>query len=248
MHEILIQYGTFTLTTFHAFMVLALILPTILMVRYLQFKNMSLRFIVNRLFWFVPAALAGGRLIHIAMHMPAYADSPLSILFLWDMGFGALGMFYATLMALFWLTRIDHEDFWAWLDAFVLAGLVGLFLIHIGHFFDGTAYGMPTDLPWGIAFNNFNIPFQTAIHPTQLYSALVSFFVFGGSMMIAKKTHLTGLAGSLGIMLYSLCALGIDFLHGEPSMVSKISFGLIAAAAFVAHIHCSHKKLIQPAP
>lgn len=246
MYEILLQYGAFTLTTFDALLVLALIMGTIFLVRFIQFKKMSLRFFVNRLFWFVPVALVGGRIMYLAEHFYAYADSPLSMLYVWDMGFSPLGIFFAAILLLALLTHRDHEDFWAWLDVFALTGLVGLFFIHIGQFFDGSAYGTPTDLPWGIAFNNFNIPFQTPIHPTQLYSALATFVIFNGSMVMAKRTHLTGLAGSLGIMLYSLCALGIDFLHGEPSMVSKISFGIITALAFVAYIHCSHKKLVQP--
>ena len=248
MHEILLQYGTFTLTTFDALLVLALLMGTIFLVRFIQFKKMSLRFFVNRLFWFVPIALVGGRIMYLAEHFSAYSGNLLSTIYVWDMGFSPLGIFYATIILLAILAHRDHEDFWGWIDVFAMTGLVGLFFIHLGHFFDGSAYGTPTDLPWGIAFSNFNIPFQTPIHPTQLYSALATFAVFNISMIIAKRTHLTGLAGSLGIMLYSLCALGIDFLHGEPSMVSKVSFGAIAALAFVAYIHCSHKKLIQPAP
>ncbi len=248
MHEVLFQYGTFTLTTFDAFFVLALILGTIFLVRYAIFKNMSLRFFVNNLFWFVLGALAGGRIIYLAEHFSKYWNHLFSILYLWDMGYSPFGIFYALIFLLFWLARRDHEDFWAWLDAFALTGLVGLFFIHLGRFFDGTDYGMPTDLPWGIAYDNFNIPFQTAIHPTQLYSALSTFLVFNVAMWTAKRTHLAGVAGTLVVMLYSLCALGIDFFHGEPSMLSKISFGAIAAIAFIFHIHCSHKKLIKPTP
>jgi prolipoprotein diacylglyceryltransferase len=248
MHEILLQYGTFALTTFDALLVLAFVLATVFLVRFVQFKKMSLRFFVNRLYWFLPIALAGGRILYLAEHFYAYSANPLSVFYVWDMGFSPLGVFEASILLLVALTRRDHEDFWGWLDVFALTGLVGLFFIHLGHFFDGSAYGTPTDLPWGIAFNNFNIPFQTPIHPTQLYSALATFAVFNVSMVMAKRTHLTGLAGSMGIMLYSICALGIDFLHGEPSMVSKVSFGVIAALAFVAYIHCSHKKLVQPTP
>lgn len=247
MHEILFQYGTFTLTTFDALLVVAMIFGTVFLVRFIQFKKMSLRFLVNNLFWFVLAALGGGRLIYLAEHFQTYWMSPLSAFYLWDLGYSPFGIFYATGLLLIWLAKRDHEDFWAWADAFVLTGLVGLFFVNIGRFFDGSAYGKPTDLPWGIAFDNFNIPFQTPIHPTQLYSALASFVVFNVAMWSAKKTHLTGMAGTLGVMLYSLCALAIDFFHGEPSMVAKISFGALAALGFVFHIHCSHKKLLKAA-
>ena len=245
MYEILLQYGTFTLTTFDTLLVVGLLMGTVFLARYVQFKKMSLRFFVNHLFWFALGALVGGRIGYVAEHFYSYWGELLSVFYLWDMGFSPLGMFYATILLLAWLARRDHEDFWAWLDAFALAGLVALFFIHLGRFFDGTAYGKPTDLPWGIAFVNFNIPFQTPIHPTQLYAALASFVVFNMAMWSSKKTHLTGVAGTLAIMLYSFCALAIDFFRGEPSMVNKVSFGALAAVAFVSHIHCSHKKMLK---
>lgn len=245
MHEILFQYGSITLTTFNALLVVGFLLGSVFMVRYAQFKKLSLRFLVNHLFWFVPAALFGGRLAYLAEHFDFYSHSPLSMLYVWDGGYSAFGVFYMTVGLLAYFCHRDHEDFWSWLDAFVLAGLVGLFFIHLGHFFGGTEYGKPTDVPWGIAFDTFNIPFLTPIHPVQLYSALATFAVFNAGMLRAKRTHLAGVAGTLALMLYSLSAFGIDFFHGEPSMVVKISHGVIASLGFIFHIHCTHRKLLS---
>ena len=244
MFEVLFQYGPFTLTTFNVFLVLAVLLGAFFLMRFIAFKKMSLRFVTNNLLWFILAALLGGRLFYLIEHFSAYRGNALSMLYVWDLGFSALGIFYATFVLLFVLARRDHEDFWAWADAIALTGLLSLALIHIGHFFDGSFYGKPTDLPWGMSFENFKIPYITPIHPTQLYSALAAFVVFNFCMWSSKRTHLTGVVGSMAIMLYSLCALGIDFLHGEPSSFVKINFGLIAAAAFVFYIHTTHKKLI----
>ena len=152
---------------------------------------------------------------------------------------------FTILKTLYFFSRREHEDFWGWLDAFVLSGLAGLFFIHIGYFLNGRHYGIPTDLPWGIAFDTFNIPFTTPIHPTQIYSAILTFIIFGISMRYVKQTHLAGIVGTLAIMLYSLSAFGIDFLHGLPSMYAKINHLIIAALAFIFYIHCSHKKLLE---
>ena len=244
MFEILFQYGPFTLTTFSVFVALAVLLGAFFLIRFISFKNMSLRFVANHLVWFILASLVGGRLFYLIEHFSVYRANFLSMLYVWDLGFSPLGIFYATFVLLFFLARRDHEDFWAWVDALALTGLLSLTLVHLGHFFDGSSFGKPTDLAWGMSFDNFKIPYLTPIHPTQLYSALASFMVFNFCMWSAKRTHLTGVVGTMALMLYSLCALGIDFLHGEPSSFAKINFGLIAAITFVFHIHTTHKKLI----
>ena len=123
--------------------------------------------------------------------------------------------------------------------------MIGLFFIHLGHFFNGTHYGKPTELPWGISFDTFNIPFITPIHPVQIYSALITFVIFSLSMSYVKRIHLSGIVGAFAIMLYSLSAFGIDFLHGLPSAYGKISYLIVAALAFIFYIHCSHKKMFE---
>ena len=245
MHETLFQYGRFTLTTFNVLLVLAFILSVVFLVRFIRLKKLNLGFFVNHFVYFLILPLIGGRIVYILEHFSVFMQNPLRILYVWDLGFSVFGIFYTAILVLYFFSKRNHEDFWGWLDGFALSGLTGLFFIHIGHFFNGTHYGKPTDLPWGIAFDTFNIPYTTPIHPTQLYSALIIFVIFSYSIRSVKRTHLGGIAGTIAIMLYSLSAFGIDFLHGSPSTYVKISHLVIAALAFIAYIHCSHRKLFE---
>jgi len=245
MYEILIQYGPLTITTFNVLLAIAFIVSTIILVRYTQLKKMKLSFFVNNFIYFIIFPLLGGRIFYIFEHFSAFMRIPLQILEIWDMRFSAFGIFYGAVITLYILARRENEDFWGWLDAFILSGLVGLVFIHIGHFFNGTNYGKPTDLPWGIAFDTYNIPFINPIHPAQIYSALASFIIFGVVMGIVKRTHLAGLAGNLAIILYSVSAFGIDFLHGSPSSYAKINYLIVASIAVIFYIHCSYKKLFD---
>ena len=244
MYEILFQYGPVTVSTFNLLLALAFVSGSVFLVRFINLKKLKLSFFVNNFIYFLLIPLAGGRLIYLFEHIPIFKRNPLQILFVWDMGFSPFGIFYSAILILYLISRREHEDFWAWADAFVLASLVGLFFINIGHFFNGTNYGMPTELPWGISFDTFNIPYLNPIHPAQIYSALVIFVIFSFSMRYVKRTHLPGIVGTLSVMLYSLSAFGIDFLHGLPSTYAKISYLVIAALAFIFYILCSHKKLL----
>jgi len=245
MYEILFQYGPFTLSTFTVFLAVAFIAGMIFLIRFIQFKKLKLRFFVNHFISLTLFPLIGGRLLYTVEHFSAIKESPLSFFYVWDLGFSAFGIFYTAILTLYLLSRQDHEDFWAWLDVMVLTGLTGMFFVHLGHFFKGTNYGKPTELPWGISFDAFNIPYTTAIHPAQLYSALLTFIVFGLAMTYVKRTYLSGVVGTVAIMLYSLSAFGIDFLHGLPSAYAKISYLVVAALAFIFYIHCSHKKMFE---
>ncbi len=245
MYETLFQYGRFTLTTFNVFLALAFILGVVFLVRFIRLKKLNLNFFVHNFIYFITLPLVGGRLVYILEHFSIFKQNPLRILFVWDLGLSAFGILYSTILVLYFFSKRNHEDFWTWLDGFTLSGLVGLFFIHIGHFFNGTHYGKPTDLPWGIAFDTFNIPYLTTIHPTQIYTALIIFIIFSYSIRFVKRTHLGGMAGTLAVMLYSLSAFGIDFLHGAPSTYTKINFLIIAALAFIFYIHCSYRKLFE---
>ena len=245
MYEILFQYGPVTISTFNLLLALAFIVGMIFLVRYIQFQKLKLGFLVNNFVYLIIFPLIGGRLIYGLEHFSMLKQNPLSFFYVWDLGFSPFGVFYAGILTLYLLSRRDHEDFWGWFDAFVLTGLTGLFFIHLGHFFNGTHYGKPTELLWGISFDTFNIPFTTPIHPVQVYSAIITFVIFGLSMSYVKRIHLSGIVGTLSIMLYSLSAFGIDFLHGLPSAYAKISHLIVGALAFIFYIHCSHKKMFE---
>ncbi len=245
MYEILFQYGPLTVATFNLLLAAGFVVSMIFLARFIQLKKLKLSFFVNHFATFLIAPLIGGRLLYIFEHFSVIRQDPLQAIAVWDMKLSAFGFLYTFLGALYYFTRKDGEDFWGWFDAFVLTGLVGLIFIHIGHFFNGTHYGVPTTLPWGIAFDTFTIQFIKPIHPVQIYSAIISFAILGILMRIVKRTHLTGVAGSIGVMLYSLTAFGIDFLHGVPSSYAKGTFLILSATGFIAYIQTSHKKQLS---
>lgn len=245
MYDVLFQYGPLTVTTYNALLGISFIISSIFFVRYVQLKKMKLSFFVNNFVYFLLIPLLAGRIFLVIEHFSAFKDNLVDILTIWDMKFSSFGIFYGGILTLVLLSRREREDLWAWLDAFALSGLACLFFTHIGNFFDGSHFGRPTGLPWGIAFDTFNIPFTTPIHPVQLYSAFVTFIIIAIFVRTAKRTHLTGVASNLGIMLYCIAAFGLNFLHGAPSTYNKINYAIIAAVSFIYYIHCSHKKLFK---
>jgi phosphatidylglycerol---prolipoprotein diacylglyceryl transferase len=241
MFEVLFQYGPFTFRTINLFVTLGFLSTLLVALRYIESKKMNSYFLANHFIFLLFAPLFAGRLFHVIENVSYYQNNIFHILFLWDLQLSSFGAFYGLFTGLYFLTRHAGENFWIWLDTFTVSGMTGLIFIHIGHFFNGTHYGKPTDLPWGIAFDTLNIPFLNPIHPTQLYSSLLAFFVFLFAMKYNRRIHLSGMVGSLVIILYAIGAFAIDFLHVTPSSYEKISFLVIIAVAFIFFIHCSHQ-------
>ena len=243
MYEVLFQYGPITIHTFNLFLALAFLLGMLFLLRYISRNKMNVSFLANNFIFMILASALGGRVFYVIENNSHYIKNILQAFYIWDLKLSAFGAFYGLIIVLYLLSRKSEEDFYLWLDAISLSGLVGLILIHVCHFFNGSYYGTPTTMPWGISFDAMNIPLvNTPLHPAQLYSALATFLILSYVMKYNRKTHLSGMAGSLAIMLYSVSAFGIDFLHGVPSSCHKVNFLIFTAVAFVLFIHCSHKK------
>jgi len=241
MLEILFQYGSVTIRTFNIILTFAFLISGAFAIRYAHRQMLNISFMSHNFIFVILAMVIGGRLFYIFENLYLFTANPIYAFFLWDLHFSFFGVLYSIIIALIILTRREKENLWAWFDIASLSVLSAMIFIHIGHFFNGTQYGLPTDLPWGIAFDIQNIPYLNPIHPTQIYAFLFTLLIFLYALKRSKRVHLSGVVGTLVLMLYSLGMLGIDFLHGNPSLYVKVSFGIIATLSFIFLVHCSHK-------
>ncbi len=242
MLEILFQNSLLTLRTLNIFVAFSFFFAGIFSIRYIEKHKMNLVFLSKYFIQIILSALFFGRLFSVLLNFNEFKNSFLSALYLWDLNFNFFGLLFGSLLWLYMLSRRHDEDFWAWLDVTVLSALAMLIFVHIGFFFSGHYYGLPTNLLWGISLEANHIPYTTPIHPTQLYASLLSFVLLLQGVKKSKRTHLSGLVGTKALMLYSLGMLGVSFLHGDPELYSKILYGVLIALSFIANIHCSHKS------
>lgn len=205
---------------------------------------MNLAFFAKNYVELLLGGLIGGRIFYILENLSLFKYNPLKAFFVWDLHFSFFGILYSVLILIWYFTKKQREDFWSWVDIFLMTSLVAFLFIHMGEFFDGINYGKPTDMLWGIAFDTHKIPFAIPIHPTQLYSLLMTFIVFSISIKYIKRTHITGVAGPLALMLYCTGEIIIDLLHSTPSLYNKVSFGIIGIVSFIVYIHRTNIKHI----
>ncbi len=115
----------------------------------------------------------GGRILFALEHLQVFTISPLSILSPnLDLFDPAGALVTALLMGVIYGKR-QKLPLWHTLDAltpFFATLAIGL---HLSELAAGTAFGSPTNLPWGIELWN------AVRHPTQVYELLASILILG---------------------------------------------------------------------
>ncbi len=241
MFEILFQNSFLTLRSLNIALALGFLFAGIFSIRYVEKHKMNLSFLTGYFLQILLALLIGGRLFYVLENLSSVRNNPMSILYIWDLNFSFFGLLAGAGLMLYYLTKKEKEDFFAWIDVAVLTTFALLIFAHIGFFLAGKNYGLPTDLPWGIVFEARHIPFVSPLHPTQLYAVLLTIILLMYSVKSSKRIHLSGVVGTKALMLYSLGMIGINYLQGAPSLYEKLGYAGLAIISFVAYVHCTHK-------
>lgn len=128
---------------------------------------------INNIIYFsLIGYILGGRVLFALANLSSFIQSPGSIFSINIDLFDPVGALATALILGFIYGRRQKLRLWSTLDALtpLFATLaIGLSLSHLAA---GTAFGKPTDLPWGINLWN------ATRHPTQIYEFIASVIIF----------------------------------------------------------------------
>ena len=117
--------------------------------------------------------VVGARLVYILEHPSAFQANPLGVVSPNPLLLDAWGGFaFASLASLFYLQR-SHLPFWSTLDTLTSCFAVLTVVIGLAHLAEGSAFGIPSQVPWAIYLWGENR------HPYQLYEILAGLAVLG---------------------------------------------------------------------
>ena len=136
----------------------------------------------------------------------------------------------------------------AYVDAATPAVFVGYVMMRILCFMDGHCYGVVSDVPWAVhfapnteAFANHlaqgwvttNAAQSLAVHPTQLYHALLGVVAF--IILLRMKTVVPGKRFATALMLYGGGRFVIEFFRGDAAPIfGPLDVNHIAALLMLA--------------
>ncbi|MEO0070102.1 MAG: prolipoprotein diacylglyceryl transferase [candidate division WOR-3 bacterium] len=172
--------------------------------------------------WVLLAVVLGSRLFYVAFHWGDFKNDLVGIIRFWGNPPGLSGlMFYGGFIGAFiaglvfvWINRLPLVKL---LDAVAPALVLGEGFTRIGCFLNGCCFGKPANSFLGVVFPpgsaaGAQFPNQP-LHPTQLYSSLAGFLLFGLALILERKRLKPGVLFAIILILYSLFRFGIDFVR-----------------------------------
>ena len=162
---------------------------------------------------FLFGALAGARLFHVAFEDSSYYLSAMSrVLAFWQGGFSLWGGAIGGLLAATGVARWMGAPGRRLLDLYAPSLLLGVALGRVGCFLAGCCFGLPTGMPWGIAFDHpatfVDFP-ETPLHPTQLYEAVGALVLSIAVRFVPRERFAAALVG------YAALRFVVEFYRGD---------------------------------
>ncbi len=222
MLPVLLKLGSFQLYSYGFMLFLSFVLGIWIVESRAKRFGVDPKKVTDLALWVLLAVVLGSRLFYVAFHWNEFKGDLLGIVRFWGNPPGLSGlMFYGGFLAAFiaglifvWVNRLPLLQM---LDAVAPSLVLGEGFTRIGCFLNGCCFGKPTAGPLGVIFSpgsaaGAQFP-GIAIHPTQLYSSLAGFTLFGLALVLERRKLNPGVLFALILFLYSFFRFGIDFVR-----------------------------------
>lgn len=221
---------------------IGVLVATAVLIRTIRDEEISLRFLSDHLFFFVVFPLLLGRIGAFLSLWPSvkyrlsgdfgemFFEVIRSFFLIGDGGIRAdwalVGFFLVFFIIAFW----RKEKFFAWLDAFILPGIVISLFVALGGYFSAWGYGRPAPdwlfFPLSIEYDLMNVRYSGKLYAVQLYMALSLGILFwvGWSLWQHKAWQRWQPGKFFLVMVFflSLTTGCLDFFRGD---VTSYLFG-----------------------
>jgi phosphatidylglycerol:prolipoprotein diacylglycerol transferase len=185
------------------------------------------------------------------------------------------GSFLAGTAAVWWIVRRRDLPAWRTADAAAPGLALGYAIGRIGCFLVGDDYGVPSDVPWAVAFPHGLPPSQAhylrefgvavdpglpgdtllRVHPTQVYETLLALAIFGLGVWMIRKGRPEGAVTLTVVALLAIERFGIELLRakddrflGALTVAQAISLAILLASLILAWRRRSRAVASREAP
>ncbi len=247
MYPVLFQVGGFQVTSFGALVALAFVVGGFLLRAELERRGHGSDHAWSMITAAIVGGVIGGRLYYLLLYWPTTAADPWLALTARG-GLVWYGGFVGGVIAVRW---------YVWLPALVVADAaapavtLGYAIGRLGCFLVGDDYGRPTEGPWGVAFpeglppstagmlrTRFGVEIPAdvsdttlmAVHPTQLYEALLMTAAFGLLWRLRRRGWPDGVLFSVYLTLAGAERLVVELFRAKDDRF----FGVLTLAQLIS--------------
>ena len=237
MNPILLQIGPLHIRWYGAMIAMASIVGWWLAGLEAERKGIGKQKIDDLFIWTMIGSLIGARLYYVAFSgLPVFQKNFFSIFAFWQGGLAIHGGILGGLLVCFIYAHRHKIPFLKLTDTLAPSLILGQAIGRIGCFFNGDAFGTPTNLPWGLVYSPESPAGQMypdqPLHPTQLYEMIFNLIIFTVLWKLRKSVKVDGYLTSLYVILYSFIRIFVEYFRAD-----KLTYlGNISAAQSIGVI------------
>jgi phosphatidylglycerol:prolipoprotein diacylglycerol transferase len=239
-YPVLFQLGSIKIYTYGTILALALLLALYLIIKQAKKERIENEHAYNIVAYMALLGLIGARLIYLLINANEFS-SFYDVLAMWKGGYSGIGAVLFSIMAVYLYSKAKKLNFFQIMDIIIPYAILVAVFGRVACFLRGCCHGLPTNLPWGILYEQGSIAglsgFSVPVHPTQLYHMLANLFIFAILFFAlraksGKKYKVHGKVFALFLILFPLQRILIDFLRYYPERYYMGSFTIFQLGYF----------------
>ncbi len=167
--------------------------------------------------WLILGGVLGARLFFvITFWNTEFAHESFTHLFaVWQGGLVYYGgLIGASLGTLIYMLR-KQLPVWKLADVVAPSIALGSMFGRIGCFLNGCCFGRACTLPWAVHFPPGNDSYPQAVHPTQIYDALLNLTLYGFLAWVYRRKRFDGQVFGLYLVGYAVFRFIVEMFRGD---------------------------------
>ncbi|MDT8899659.1 prolipoprotein diacylglyceryl transferase [Anaeroselena agilis] len=238
MHPILFTIGDFHIRVWGIMVGLGIIAGYLLVVRLAKGSRFTEEILTEYLLYGTIAGFVGARVWEIVFTWQNYAAEPIRALMFWQGGLSIQGAVVANVLLAWWYMRRKKLSFRQFADLGAIGLILGQAFGRIGCFFNGDAYGMPTDAWYGVIYQPgtpaYNAWGPKPLVPAELFEAILDFGILAILLLIFRRKKFDGQVALWYFILYSTARFFLEFLRADSLMIGELKAAQVTAALMAA--------------
>jgi len=239
MHPILFEIGPLTVRTYGLLLAVSFIAGILLALRRSRARGLNQNQMINMSLLIMLAGIVGARIMYVIPHWNEFSANPLDIISPFQSS-GSIGLtgltmyggFIAAVLVSILYLRVNRLSIWKACDAFAPSIALGIGVSRVGCFMNGCCFGLPTESALGVVFPAFSAAGSfypdVALHPAQLYNAVLGFGLFGLLMWLDRKPRYDGFLFAVLLIAEPITRFFVDLFRYYESSMTLGSLGGVA--------------------
>ncbi|MGD8718315.1 MAG: prolipoprotein diacylglyceryl transferase [Candidatus Zixiibacteriota bacterium] len=237
MWPTLIKIGDFEIGTFGLMAALAFLAAFIVFRAEVKRRGLPDKFLSDILIAGLVGGVVGARANFIIEHWDAFVLGPWG--FIWSRyGFTWYGGVLGGALAVILVLKLRKQPLGPYADAVAPALALGYVFGRCGCQLSGDGdYGIPSDLPWAMAYPDGIVPTTERVHPTPVYEIILFLAIFFVLMRLGRLKKPPWWLFGVYLILAGVERFPIEFIRtNDPAFLGLTEAQLVSVAMFVGGI------------